>query len=76
MIVDLDDSDAEETIEPQPPMHVNSALLDRLRSRREPDLPAAPDSSNALVLYRPVVPAELRSFDRGSHGTTVANDLV
>ena len=43
----------------KPAVQVNSALLDRLRSRREPDFQAdlsPSDSSKALVLFKPVLP--------------------
>lgn len=54
----MDDSDVDEPTD-EPAVQVNSALLDRLRSRREPDFQAdlAPsDSSKALVLFKPVLP--------------------
>jgi hypothetical protein len=55
VIVDLDDSDAEDTSEPSS-VQVNSALLECLRSRYEPDFQTTSQASNALVLYRPVLP--------------------
>lgn len=61
VIVDLDDSDTDEPAD-EPAVQVNGALLDRLRSRREPDFQeglTSPDSSKALVLFKPVLPLPL-----------------
>ncbi|GJE94882.1 hypothetical protein PsYK624_110580 [Phanerochaete sordida] len=61
VIVDLDDSDTDEPTD-EPAVQVNAALLDRLRSHREPDFQAdlaPPDPSKALVLFKPVLPPPL-----------------
>lgn len=67
--MDLDDSDVEDSSdEPAPAVQVNSAVIDRLMARREPDFQAyipPPDSSKALVLFKPVIPPGLGSNDAG-----------
>ncbi|EKM54357.1 uncharacterized protein PHACADRAFT_258163 [Phanerochaete carnosa HHB-10118-sp] len=58
VIVDLDDYDVDEPAD-EPSVRVNGALLDRLRLHREPDFQAdlaPPDSSKALVLFKPLSP--------------------
>lgn len=52
----MDDSDVEEPAD-EPAVRVNGALLDRLRLHRDfqADL-TPPDSSKAIVLFKPVLP--------------------
>lgn len=63
VVVDLDDSDVEDSPDEQSSVRVNSALMDRIRSRLEPDFQAnipPPDRSNALVLFKPVLTIDTR----------------
>ena len=56
VVVDLDDSDVEDSPEDEPQLTVNSALLNRIKGEREPLFaqPKDPSSSMALVLFKPL----------------------
>lgn len=73
VIVDLEDSDEEDSYE-APSIHVNSVLIEQLRSRA-PNLQNPQDSSKALVLFRPVQPVDTRSSEKseGSFGGVPTN---
>lgn len=66
VIVDLDDSDIEDTTDDTPQVSVNLALLDHLkRHQHEPNLladlmgPSTSDANKALVLFKPLsIPGE------------------
>lgn len=80
VIVDLDDdSDVEDSTGGPSSMHVNSVLLDRLRSRHEPDFQAyipSIDSGKALVLFKPLpFPSTLSSDIECKHAEDTYNTL-
>lgn len=56
VVVDLDDSDVEDSPDDEPQLTVNSALLNRIKGEREPLFAQPKDSSSsmALVLFKPL----------------------